>query len=89
MHTVTLIVRARHYKDAVFVDDCNCPLANAAKEQFDTEDVSEGADGMLINQKHYAHVWYGTDENDSGLFRATRANFNNTIIRRIKLTLCD
>lgn len=82
---IQLPVKAKHFKDAPYRDNCNCPLANAAKEKFNAKYVQEGVDRMQIDNIQYNHNEYG-DQYRNDYINAELAGFDDTIIRTITLT---
>lgn len=85
MKTETLILKAKHFKDAMYEDICNCPLAKAGKEQFKTDRVSEGAIELTINGIDHRHECYGDNKFKEDLAKAIDANYDETVIREIEL----
>jgi hypothetical protein len=45
---ITLQLKAKHFTDADFLPCGKCPVANAAKEQFNVNLVSEGVDELTL-----------------------------------------
>jgi hypothetical protein len=80
-----LIVRAKHFKDADFGDWKDCPLARAAKEEFDLTNVSERVDLIEMDGGIYRHKGYTLIHFDKDKIIARRHNYDDTIIRVIKL----
>jgi len=90
METILLPVKAKHFKDAIFISICNCPIANAAKEFFNldatTDYVNEGVDVLHIKETSYRHKIYGDAENDRNMLHAEAHNYDETVIFELELT---
>lgn len=74
---------ASYFKNSSFHDINGCPLAQAIKDAFKTDDVNVGIYSTHINRELHLHEAYypETYEKDRALALAT--NFDNTVIRQI------
>lgn len=82
----TLLVRAKHFQNAVYHKPCNCPLAYAAKEQFKSDRVSEGVDMITVDGISYDHDIYDSPDFDNDMVLAEKHSFDDTVIREFRLT---
>lgn len=86
-----LYLKARHFKDTDYEDNCNCALAKAAKEQLKEEDISEGVgrlhilDGNTVKET-YIHELYTPSEFNEDLANAKAYKFTDTVVREVILT---
>lgn len=81
-----LPLKAIHFKGSNYGKCCNCGLANAAKDFFDTENISEEVWHLYVDNKRYSHGFYdsATYQNDYAV--AMKRNFSKTVtIRHIIL----
>ena len=94
METITLQLRARHFKDARFIDDQNCPIAHAASEYFKIprSRLTEGVDDLSIysqnlwsEKRKFKHESYRASDHDFDKRLAIKHNFDDTVIREIVL----
>ena len=93
-NTIILPVKAKHFKDAVFLDCENCAIANAAKCFFKLSNddfVDEGVDLLEIKYKTqqimaFWHPQYGVAAFEVDLIAARIANYDETIIFELELT---
>lgn len=87
---ITLVLRAKHFRDVCYDDNLHCPLAQAAKEQFNTDYANEGVDNINIGKNTmYNHQAYDATHFDLDESKACAKKFNNSIIRKIVLTPHD
>jgi hypothetical protein len=87
---INLKLKAKHFKDTIFVNNTNCAIAKAAKEQFKVEKVSEGIDTLYVRfsnfqETEYKHEYYGDIDFNQDLEIAKKHNYDDTIIRKIEL----
>lgn len=89
MEPIVLKIRARHFKDADFISNDDCPVARAAKDQFQAKDVSEAVHRIYVGKhtrlKVYAHEYYNDKMFDRDR-RKARGKVHNKIIRELTLT---
>lgn len=88
MEPIILKIRARHFRDASFMSNVDCPVARAAKDQFKAKDVAEAVFNIYVtkrNIKVYSHEYY-----DDKMFnrdsRKAKGKVHNKIIREMVLT---
>ena len=87
---MNLELKAKHFKDVVFASICDCAVANAAQELFDTQWVMEGVTTINISTDegsfNFLHDYYGEAmfKQDSTL--AKMNNYDDTVIRTLTLT---
>lgn len=89
MKNIQLPLRAKHFKAKTFTDNCNCGIANSAKEMFNTQSVTELINQVFVNDQSYRHDWYGHVDYWDDYKKAASHNFDETIIRTITLTPCN
>ncbi len=83
---IKLPLKAKHFINATYIDNCNCAISKAAKEFFNTDSAAEGVNELIINKTdHYSHEEYGPIEfmNDKSL--AKKSEDQEAIIRTIEL----
>lgn len=84
-----LILRAKHFKQSDYYACNDCPISRTAKEHFNTDRAMEGvedldiitSDGIVV----YKHEIYLEEDFLDDKRKAIFWNFDNTIIREIKL----
>lgn len=82
---IMLVLRAKHFNRSQYMDNCNCPVAKAAKEKFKTKDVSETPSYITVDDKFFNHEEYGWSCYLSDRLKARAKKFNNSVIRKIEL----
>lgn len=91
MNTIILKIRARHFKNAVFIDNCGCAIAKAARNKFRAK-AEEGVFKLIVTKKDssekiYAHQYYSNGLFEKDYRKAKRAKFGDKVIRELTLTL--
>lgn len=86
MNKVTLPVRAKHFENTDYSNNCHCAIAKAAKEFFGAVFVSEGVDNIDVLNDIYRHEAYNFDNFIEDLGKARCYNFDETIIFELELT---
>lgn len=91
MAQILLKLKAKHFKDSYFLDCRRCPIANAAKDQFNTNLASEHTNYLVLDQfgkpdEMYLHLPYDGFDFVKDLKLAEAFGYNNTVIRSISLT---
>ena len=82
---INLPLKAKHFIDTRFIDQCNCAIAKAAKDFFNTEEVTEHVGWINIKGRNFIHKDYGVDDFDSDKKKAETETESETIIRIILL----
>jgi len=89
-----LELKAKHFKGAPY-DECDrCPVANAAKDHFNCDEVLEYVNSLslvdrfngIATQRRYLHNPYNTTDFLSDRILAFKAGYDDTVIRVITLT---
>lgn len=84
---IELPLKAKHFINTLYIDNCNCAIAKAAKDFFNTDDVNESVDLLIINNTDcYNHPSYGPRAFDSDQDKAVMLEDHETIINIISLT---
>lgn len=91
---VQLKLKAKHFKTGHYMDVSNCPVAQAAKEQFNADECMEGTDKLDVHisgiKTTYDHKEYGYGEYkwDRTLARIFLFfGWENLRVRKLKLTI--
>lgn len=87
MNDVTLLLKAKHFKNADYCSNTDCPVARAIKEQMDTVAVKVFPSMALVGDKIYALDYGALEFNEEDMPLATMAKFSAIIIRELPLTL--
>lgn len=83
---INLPLKAKHFINTTYIDSCNCAIAKAAKEFFNTDKADEGVNELIINiTDHYSHDEYGPIEFMHDKSIAEKSEDQETIIRIILL----
>jgi hypothetical protein len=87
---INLELKAKHFKDTIFVSITDCAISKAAKEQFKVKNVFEGLDILSVKfsnlqETEYKHEYYGDRDFNQDLEIAKKHNYDDTIIRKIEL----
>ena len=60
---IKLPLKAKHFINTTYIDNCNCAISKAAKEFFNTDSAAEGVNELIINKTdYYSHEEYGPIE---------------------------
>lgn len=89
MSEIILKLRARHFKNVVYMSNDDCPVARAAKEHFKTKNIGEGVTYLYVvkrGMKRYNHKEYNNRHFAYDKGKAKRAKSHNKIIREVVLT---
>ena len=81
-----LQVKAKHFNGNGYGNNCNCPLAKAAKEQFCAGHVYESVTYIEIGDATYTHPEYNIDTFQDDQYLASQEGYDETVIREIELT---
>ncbi len=83
---INLPLKAKHFINTTYLDNCNCAIAKAAKEFFNTDRAAEGVNELIINKTdHYSHEEYGPVEFMDDARIAKKLDDKETEIRIISL----
>ena len=83
---INLPLKAKHFINTTYIDNCNCAIAKAAKEFFNTDSASEGVNELIINNTDfYVHDEYDPRIFDSDQDKAVMSEDPETVIRTIEL----
>lgn len=84
-NTITVLLRAKHFKDAKFGNNRDCPFARAIKETTGADEVVEMIRCALVDGKYYNHVVYDILSFQKDSAKAWASSFDDTIISGINL----
>lgn len=83
---IKLPLKAKYFINATYIDNCDCAIAKAAKEFFNTDRATEGVNELIINKTdYYSHEEYGPIEFMHDKSIAEKSEDQETIIRIILL----
>lgn len=85
--TITLQIKAKHFKSATFKSSQNCAIANAAKDRFGSQHIIyEALQQVRVAQKYYKHTPYHAPDFDADEAKARWHGYGEQLIREIVLT---
>lgn len=82
INSILIPVKAIHYKNTQYSQTCNCALANAASDFFDTPDVSEEVWYIYIKGIKYSHAFFSHETYISDYNTAMKRKFSSTLTIR-------
>jgi hypothetical protein len=83
-----LQLKAKHFQETSYIDNDNCAVSRAVKEQFNTEDVWTFSYKTLIEGKYFdiaSGSGYLSGEFNRDKYKASQVNYDETIIRELEL----
>lgn len=81
-------LKAKHFlgaSDFSYINNQNCPFAQALQDHFQTENCSETIDYCVVDGKWYTHIEYSYVDFLEDHQAATELKFDDTTLRTIEL----
>jgi hypothetical protein len=84
MSIIKLPVKAKHFRNAIYIFPQCCPISQAAQEFFNDKYAEEAVDRLSVNGKKYLHDVYSCEQFYKDLDRA-RTMDDDAVVRTIIL----